>query len=344
MSGCAACIRWHAFEFMSRCAGSGQGSRGGRDARGGDGAGVVTPQHGHADGGPPDPLARRRDGQAGQVLAGWVDAGGVADGELEMDRRRDPDQLGRLVVADGAAEVVGAFDVDVQRDGHGLPDGGDLGQRQVDGKVDGGRAQVLQQPGGGRVGDRQGDRDLDLEVVRQVAGALHPAQHPELAGVGDQDAADAEGTAPEDVLHAVGELVGPAQAAGGDPPGRAGGLHADVPGGPGPDEQADLDALVPAEGQHLGDVVVGEQHHAAALADPVDPEVALLGRVDHRPERLRPLDRGDLDPVLGPVAEPLGRGRQLAQVPVGQAQPRQVAAGLGHGATFHQGWSVAVIR
>ena len=35
------------------------------------------------------------------------------------------------------------------------------------------------------------------------------------------------------------------------------------------------------------------------------PQVAFLGRVDHRAERLGPLDRGDLDAVLGPVAESL---------------------------------------
>src|SRR5215217_6681437 len=146
-----------------------------------------------------------------------------------MDRGRDPDQLRDLVVADRATEVVGAFHIDVERDLDRLPDGGDLGQREVDGKVEGGRAQVLQQPGGGRVGDRQGDRDLDLEVVRKVARAFHPAQHPQLAGVGDQDAAHAQPAATQDVLDAVDELVGAAEAPGHDAPGRGGGLHADVP-------------------------------------------------------------------------------------------------------------------
>jgi hypothetical protein len=75
--------------------------------------------------------------------------------------------------------------------------------------------------------------------------------------------------------------------------------------------------LLAAEGDHRGDLVVGEQHHPAALADPVDAQLALLGRVDHGPERLGALDRGDLDPVLAAVAEPPGRAGQLARVSVG---------------------------
>src|SRR5215211_3903290 len=224
-----------------------------------DGVGGVAAQQGQADGGPADALAGRGHGQAGQVLAGGVEAGGVADGELEVDRGRHPDQVGHLVVADGPAEVVGPLDVDVQGDGHDLADGRDLGQREVDGEVEGGGPEVLEQPGGGRVGDRQGDRDLDLEVGGQVAGALHPAQHPQQAAVGDQDAADPELAAPQDVLDPVDQLVGAAQAAGDDPAGRGGGLDADVPGGPRAGEQADLDALLAAEGDHLGDLAVGQQ-------------------------------------------------------------------------------------
>src|SRR5918996_3454519 len=208
---------------------------------GGDGVGVVAPEQGDPDRGPADPFPGRGDGQAGQVLARGVRAGGVAEGELEVDGGRAPDQLGGLVIADGPAEVVGPLDVDVQGDGHGLADGGDLGQGQVDGQVDRGRAQVLDQPGGRRVGDRQGDRDLDLQVAGQVPGAFQPAQDPELAVVGDEEAAHAEPAAPQDVLDAVGELVGAAQAAGHHPPGRGGGLDADVPGGPGAGEQAGPD-------------------------------------------------------------------------------------------------------
>jgi hypothetical protein len=87
--------------------------------------------------------------------------------------------------------------------------------------------------------------------------------------------------------------------------------------------------VLDAEGDHGLDLVVGEQHHPAALADPVDPQLPLLGRVDHRPERLGALDRGDLDPVVGAVAEPPRRVGQLAQVPVGEAQRGQMPPGLG---------------
>src|SRR4029453_12463890 len=113
------------------------GRRGGSGGR--DRVRVVASQQGHADGGPPDPLAGRGDGRAGQVLAGRGEPGGGGDGELEGDRGGARDQLGHLVVAHAPAEVVGALHVDVQGDGDGLAAGGALGHGQVAGGVGGGR-------------------------------------------------------------------------------------------------------------------------------------------------------------------------------------------------------------
>ena len=64
---------------------------------------------------PAHPLTRERDRRRFQVRSGGIDVGGVAEAELDVDRRRDPDQLGDLVQADKAAKVVGDLDVNVER-------------------------------------------------------------------------------------------------------------------------------------------------------------------------------------------------------------------------------------
>jgi hypothetical protein len=132
------------------------------------------------------------------------------------------------------------------------------------------------------------------------------------------------------VLDGVDELLGAAQHPGHGGTGPGGDLHSRVPGGARADEQAHLDAALVAERHHLADVGIGEQHHAAPLADPVHPDPVLVGRGQHRPERLGTLDRRDLEVVGGAVWEPLGGGRQLARVPVRQAhapkeRPRRAA-------------------
>src|SRR5262249_7658408 len=157
-----------------------------------DGSLGEAAQQRQADRRPPDPLAGGRDGDALQVVTGRVDARRVADRELQVDGRGDPYELGDLVVADRAAEVVRALDVDVQGSVDRLPDGGDLRQGEVRGQVDGGDAEVLQQPRRRRVGGGEGDRGLELQVRGQVAGALQLAEHPEVADVADEHTADPE--------------------------------------------------------------------------------------------------------------------------------------------------------
>ena len=67
---------------------------------------------------------------------------------------------------------------------------------------------------------------------------------------------------------------------------------------------------MPREREHRRDLGVGEHHHAAALADPVDRDAQLLRLREHGLQRVRALDRRDLDPPRAAVREPLLRRRR----------------------------------
>ena len=74
---------------------------------------------------------------------------------------------------------------------------------------------------------------------------------------------------------------------------------------------------------HLVQFVVGEQHHAAALADAVDRHAERIGGLEDGPQGVRPLDRGDLHPPLPAVREALGGGGQIVQIARRQAHAPQ---------------------
>ena len=65
-----------------------------------------------------------------------------------------------------------------------------------------------------------------------------------------------------------------------------------------PDEEADLDPALPGDRGHLVELGVGQEHDAAPLADAVDGDAEGVGLLEDGPQRVRPLDRGDLDPPL----------------------------------------------
>ena len=77
------------------------------------------------------------------------------------------------------------------------------------------------------------------------------------------------------------------------------------------DEEIDFYMAGLAEFDHFQDLVVGQQHDAAPLADAMHRHVELIGLLQNRTERQRPFRAGDLDPELGTVRESLrgGRGR-----------------------------------
>src|SRR6266511_4252353 len=197
------------------------------------------------------------------MLPGRVRARCVSHGELDVDRRTDPDQFGYLVVAYRGAEVVRPFDVGVQRYVDGLPDRGDGRQRQVN---------------------------------RQVQRA---------------------GT---EILHDVDQLLRAAQRRTEYPATGRHRLYPGVPTRPGTGEQAQLDIVCGGERDHVADLRIGLQHHAAALADPVYRDVTGGRLVEYGAQRGRPLDRGNLHPVLATVGKPLVRRGQVVRVATGQSQ------------------------
>ena len=89
-----------------------------------------------------------------------------------------------------------------------------------------------------------------------------------------------------------------------------------VPRGPRKSETS----MLPASVEHRRDLVVGEHHHAAALADPVDRDAVRLRLLEHRFQRVRPFDRRDLDPPGPAVREPLLR-RHRARLRDVQPEP-----------------------
>ncbi|MET7782400.1 hypothetical protein [Streptomyces sp. NPDC005388] len=97
-------------------------------------------------------------------------------------------------------------------------------------------------------------------------------------------------------------------------------LGAEVPAAAGVDEEADLDPVFAAECHHLLDLRVGEEHHAAALADAVNLDPVLFGRLHDRVERSWAFDRRDLHPALRAVREALVRVGQFPEIPFRQPE------------------------
>ena len=69
-----------------------------------------------------------------------------------------------------------------------------------------------------------------------------------------------------------------------------------------------------AQREHGRDLLVGEEHDAAALADAMDADAVLGRRQHHRFHRPRPFDGRDLDPILAAVVEALGGVREVMGV------------------------------
>ena len=89
-----------------------------------------------------------------------------------------------------AADVVGRLDVDVERNGDGGADRGDLRERQVRGQIDGGCAEALEDARRRRVRRREHHRHLRLHLLRQQARALRLVEELEHPEVGDQHRAE----------------------------------------------------------------------------------------------------------------------------------------------------------
>src|SRR2546428_709091 len=86
-----------------------------------------------------------------------------------------------------------------------------------------------------------------------------------------------------------------------------------------------------AQCEHGGDVLVGEQHDAAALADAMDADL-VLGRCRHdRFQGPRPFHGRDLDPILAAVGEPLGGVGQAVGVRFRKAAGSQDRSRAAHG-------------
>ena len=100
----------------------------------------------------------------------------------------------------------------------------------------------------------------------------------------------------------------------------------------GPDEQRDLQAVVGAQRGHLGQLVLGQQHGAAALGHPVDGDALGRGLLQHGPQHGRAFHAGDLDPEVGAVGEPgraaLRRGLHHDPAPGQRLDPGHPGSGL----------------
>ena len=137
-----------------------------------------------------------------------------------------------------------------------LPDGCEMGQRQIGRHVDRRRAFVGEDGDGQRIGGRQLHADLDDQVGRQVAGLPGEVEDPQQPHVGHQHAADAELHRTDHIVQGVAHLILAAQlrterAARGRHDRRPG-----VPRGARPHEQRQLHACLATHAAHLADLVV----------------------------------------------------------------------------------------
>ena len=99
----------------------------------------------------------KRQDRAFEMPAGRVEWRRIAHAVLQVDRRRHAHHLWNFVIADAAAEVVGALDVEIDRHIHRLTNGGNLRKREVNGQVERRGAKVFEEPR--RRGIGRGERD-----------------------------------------------------------------------------------------------------------------------------------------------------------------------------------------
>jgi hypothetical protein len=186
--------------------------------------------------------------------------------------------------------------------------------------------------------DRTHERGhLERRVGGQHPLGAQPVQAPEDSFVGDEEAAHAEGTRAERVLDAAGERVvttGPQSGAAGV--GTGGG--SDVPAPARPGEQAEFDVAFGAGADHLGDLVVGEHPHAAALADAVDRQVQPGGLLEYDGQHLRPLAGRDLGAPAAAVGEPVCGGVRGVLRGRGQAECGEGRSTGAAGSGGSSGW------
>ena len=194
-------------------------------------------------------------------------SGALRQAELDVDRSGDPNDLGDLVQPHEAAEVVGRLDVDVERDVDRRPDGRELREREVDGHVDGVRAELLEHARRRCVGGGQHDRELGLHVLGQLAGRAHRGEQLQDPEVGDQHAAEPQLRRVPDLVELLDHLL--------DAPRRR---REPAPAGARADTEAPQPALGRAnrltstrlrgrERRHRGELGVREQGDARALRD-----------------------------------------------------------------------------
>ena len=119
-----------------------------------------------------------------------------------------------------------------------------------------------------------------MRLRRQLAGTLHFAQHFEQAFIRHQHAFDAVLAGASHVLHRLHQLIGAPHLGGDDAARRGVGHRAGVPTGTRPDEETDLDTSLRGDLPHLIQLIVGQQHDAAALTDPVYWHPQLIGALE----------------------------------------------------------------
>src|SRR5829696_8832567 len=96
--------------------------------------------------------------------ASGVNVGRVADTNLDVEWGGDADHLGSFVMTDKAAEVVGGFDVVVERQVNHLANGGQVREGKIGGGVIGVGAHLLKQANGYRITGAHLDGNLQDQV------------------------------------------------------------------------------------------------------------------------------------------------------------------------------------
>ena len=245
-----------------------------------------------------------------------VDVGGVPQAELDVDRRRDADQLRDLVVADEAADVVRRLDVEVERDVDRGADRGDLrrGVRSV------GRL-IVSAPRSARTRAAGGFAAGSItEIFACMSSGRRPAR---------RAAAKAEST-PMSAIRTLRKPWSAARrassrqattcswprAAGANTPPAGARAAAEVSQAAfGRAKRLTSTRASAASRGRVVELVVGEHEDAAALRDTVDGDVEARRLLEHGLEATRALGARDLDPVLRAVGKALRRVGQVVQHP-----------------------------
>ena len=217
--------------------------------------------------------------------------------------------------ADEAAEIVRCLDIHIEWTVDSSPDGRDLGEREVGGKVDGRGAELLEDTRGRRVRGREHDRDLGLHLLGQRASLLQLCEGREDAEIGDEDRAEAVLRGPPRVVQARDHLLLPVRHRRDRAPRRRPGRRRRAPARVRPCEQTHFHSGFGRQARHLVQLFVCVHEDARALRDAVDRHSPAAGLFEHSFEAARPLSAGDLDAVLGSVRKALLGRRQVVEVP-----------------------------